>query len=84
MVNFDPISTDYFERVDNALRVMDSASGSTKESEVRESAKELLVAWDEVIEAGGLGVEATFGPSESLTNACIEHHLEDLFAPFNR
>ena len=30
MVNFDPISTDYFERVDNALRIMDSASAATE------------------------------------------------------
>ena len=84
MVNFDPISTDYFDRVDNALRVMSSASGSTKEIEIRESAKELLEAWEDVIEAGGLGVEATSGPSAILTNACIEHHSEDFFASFNR
>ena len=84
MSNFNPISTDYFEQVDNALRVMDSASGSTKESEIKDSAKELLEAWDTVLEAGGLGVELTFGPAETLTNACIEHHSEDLFAPYNR
>jgi len=84
MVNFNPISTDYLERIDSALRVMASASSSTNESEIRESAKELLEAWEAVIEAGGSGGEATMGPSESLTIACIEHYSEDFFTPFNR
>jgi hypothetical protein len=84
MINFDVISTDYFDRVDNALTVIGTSATSSDEKDIRESSKDLLAAWKEVIANGWLGVEATFGPTEILTNSCIENKSEDFFAPFNK
>ena len=84
MINFDVISTDYFDRVDNALTVIGTSATSSDEKDIRESSKDLLAAWKEVIANGLLGVEATFGPTEILTISCIENKSEDFFAPFNK
>ena len=65
MINFNVISTDYFDRVDNALTVIGTSATSSDEKDIRESSKDLLAAWKEVIANGGLGVEATLGPTKN-------------------
>ncbi len=56
MINFDVISTDYFDRVDNALTVIGTSTTYSDEKDIRESSKDLLGAWKEVIANGGLGL----------------------------
>jgi len=84
MINFDVISTDYFDRVDNSLTAIGTSATSSDEKDIRESSKDLVAGWNEIIANEGLGVEATLGPTKILTNSCIENKSEDFFAPFNK
>ncbi len=83
MASSDPISTDYFDRIDSAIKSIGASGASAGNKDIREASEDLLEAWDTVIDASGVGAALTSEPIEKLTNACIKDYSDDFFAGFN-